>query len=217
VSTSVKDAADFVPETNELAVLGEAVQRCRGCELYRKATQAIFGESLGNTKTEHGIEIMMIGEQPGDKEDIAGHPFVGPAGKLLMQCLYEAEIDSKQVYITNAVKHFKWVPRGKIRLHKKPTITEVKACKPWLEAEIDSVKPKLIVCLGATAAQSLLGPKFRVSESRGRLQEVGNSPPIVATVHPASILRAQSDEDRQIQTKEFISDLRRAKKYLDTI
>ncbi len=160
---------------------------------------------------------MMIGEQPGDKEDIAGHPFVGPAGKLLMHCLNEAEIDPEQVYITNAVKHFKWEPRGKIRQHKKPRITEIKACKPWLDAELAAVKPKVIVCLGATAAQSLLGSKFRVSQSRGHPQGRGNFPPIIATVHPASILRAQSDEERQRQTVEFISDLRHANKYLQTI
>lgn len=217
MSSSVKGAAEFVPETNELTVLRQAIQRCHGCELYRKATQAVLGEGLGSARSDHRIEIMMIGEQPGDKEDVAGHPFVGPAGKLLMHCLNEAEIDPKQVYITNAVKHFKWEPRGKIRLHKKPTITEVKACKPWLEAELDAVKPKLIVCLGATAAQSLLGPKFRVSQSRGQLQGIENSPPILATVHPASILRAQSDDDRQNQTREFISDLRRANKYLDSL
>jgi DNA polymerase len=217
VSSSEKGAAEFVPETSELAVLRQAIQRCHGCDLYRRATQAVLGESLGSRKNDHKIKIMMIGEQPGDKEDIAGHPFVGPAGKFLMHCLEEAEIDPELVYITNAVKHFKWEPRGKKRLHKKPRISEIKACKPWLEAELDAVKPKLIVCLGATAAQSLLGPKFRVSQSRGHLQGIGDLPPIIATVHPASILRAQSDDDRQKQTVEFISDLRHANKYLRTI
>jgi uracil-DNA glycosylase family protein len=217
VTGSVKGAGHFVPEASELTVLRQAIQDCHGCELYRSATHAVFGESLGSTKSDHGIDIMMIGEQPGDKEDIAGHPFVGPAGRLLMQCLSEAEIDPKQVYITNAVKHFKWEPRGKIRLHKKPTLTEVRACKPWIEAELDVVKPKLIVCLGATGAQSLLGSKFRASQSRGHLQEVGELPPILATVHPASILRAQSDDDRQKQTIEFISDLRLAKQSLQRI
>jgi DNA polymerase len=214
---SVKGASEFVPEKNELAVFRQAVQRCHGCGLYRKATQAVFGEGFGNLKSDHRIKIMMIGEQPGDKEDIAGHPFVGPAGKLLMHCLDEAEIDPEQVYVTNAVKHFKWEPRGKIRLHKKPTITEIRACKPWLEAEIDAVKPKLIVCLGATAAQSLLGSKFRLSQSRGHVQGIRNPPPIIATVHPASILRAQSDEDRHRQRIEFVSDLRHANQYLHTM
>ena len=179
------------------------------------ATQAILGESLGNSG-DHAAAIMMIGEQPGDKEDLAGHPFVGPAGKLLTHCMSEAEIDPKQVYVTNAVKHFKWEPRGKIRLHKKPTISEIKACSPWLEAELAAVRPRLIVCLGATAAQSLLGSKFRVSQSRGLPQTIGSRPPIIATVHPASILRAQS-EDRDKQTAEFIADLRRAVDYLHTL
>jgi len=159
--SSAKGAAEFVPQTNELTVLRQAIQHCRGCALYRKATQAIFGENFAGAKGDHRIDIMMIGEQPGDKEDIAGHPFVGPAGKLLIHCLSEAEIDPKQVYITNAVKHFKWEPRGKIRLHKKPTITEVRACKPWLEAELNAVRPKLIVCLGATGAQVLLWSNLR--------------------------------------------------------
>jgi uracil-DNA glycosylase len=212
-----RGAVEFVPKTRELTVLRAAIQDCRGCELYRRATQAVLGESLGNTKNRRSNAIMMIGEQPGDKEDIAGHPFVGPAGKLLTVCLNEAEIDPDKVYLTNAVKHFKWEPRGKIRLHKKPSLTEVRACEPWLEAELDVVKPKLIICLGATAAQSLLGPKFRVSQSRARLQRSGNFPPIIATVHPASILRAQSDEDRRSQRAEFIADLRRANCYLRTI
>lgn len=217
MSLVVNDAAAFVPQQHNLRVLRQAIRSCHGCELYRNATQAVFGESLGSSKSNHEIDIMMVGEQPGDKEDIAGHPFVGPAGKLLMNCLKEAEIDPKQVYLTNAVKHFRWEPRGKRRLHKRPAITEVRACKPWLEAELDAVKPKLIVSLGATAAQSLLGPEFRVSMSRGRLQEVGNLPPIIATGHPASILRAQSDDDRQRELAEFIADLRRASDYLGTI
>ena len=217
MSSVVKGAAEFIPQTNKLKVLRQAIQVCRGCELYRKATQAVFGESLEKSERDHSIEIMMVGEQPGDKEDIAGRPFVGPAGKLLMHCLNEAGIRPKQVYLTNAVKHFKWEPRGKIRLHKKPTMNEVKACKPWLQAELDAIKPKLIICLGATAAQSLLGPKFRVSQSRGQPQRVGSLPPILATVHPASVLRARSDDDREKQTAEFIADLRYANHYICTI
>jgi uracil-DNA glycosylase family protein len=210
-------AAEFVPPRHELPILGKAVKDCRGCELYRGATQAVFGERLGDGKGSSRAAIMMIGEQPGDKEDLAGHPFVGPAGKLLAQCLSEAEIDPKQVYITNAVKHFKWEPRGKIRLHKKPSVTEIRACKPWLEAEMDAVKPKLIVCLGATAAQSLLGAQFRVSQSRGKLQQFGDLPPVIATVHPASILRARTEDDRHKQTADFIADLRYSKEFLRTI
>lgn len=211
-----KSAAEFVPDSANLTVLRRAVQECRGCELYKRATQAVFGENLGRTQTTRSAEIVMVGEQPGDKEDMEGRPFVGPAGKFLARCLEEAEIDPKQVYITNSVKHFKWEPRGKIRLHKKPSLMEVRACKPWLEAEIRAVKPKLIVCLGATAAQSLLGPAFRVSQSRGQQQQIDGYPPLIATVHPASILRAQSDEDRHRETAAFVADLRRANEYLRT-
>lgn len=207
-----KSAAEFLPESSSLSALRTAVQRCRGCELYKRATQAVFGENLARTRTPG--KIVMVGERPGDKEDLEGRPFVGPAGKLLARCLAEAGIDPKQVYITNAVKHFKWEPRGKFRLHKKPSLTEVHACKPWLEAEVRAVKPQLIVCLGATAAQSLLGPAFRVSKSRGEPQRIDGYPPVIATVHPASILRAQSDEDRHLQTAEFIADLRRVKEFL---
>lgn len=217
VPPAAKGAAAFVPESTALPVLRQAIQQCHGCELYRRATQAVLGENLGSAKSDHHGKIMMIGEQPGDKEDIAGHPFVGPAGKFLAQCLEEAEIDSKEVYITNTVKHFKWEARGKIRLHKKPSLTEVRACKPWLEAELHAVKPKLIVCLGATAAQSILGPEFRVSKSRGQPQLADSYPPVIATVHPASILRARSDEDRHRQTAEFIADLRQANEFLSTI
>ena len=210
-------AAEFVPARHELAILGKAVQGCRGCELYRDATQAVFGERMGEGKSNSRAAIMMIGEQPGDKEDLAGHPFVGPAGRLLAQCLSEAEIDPKQVYITNTVKHFKWEPRGKIRLHKKPSVGEIRACKPWLEAEMDAVKPRLIVCLGATAAQSLFGAKFRVSQSRGQLQQPGGLPPVIATVHPASILRARTEDDRHKQTADFIADLRSSREFLRSV
>jgi DNA polymerase len=216
-SAGTRGAAEFVPGRHEFAILRGAVQECRGCQLYRNATQAVFGERLAGVQGSHKADIMMVGEQPGDKEDLAGHPFVGPAGKLLAQCLEEAEIDTKQVYITNAVKHFKWEPRGKIRLHKKPSLTEVRACKPWLEAEIDAVDPRLIVCLGATAAQSLLGPKFRVMQSRGEPQQSDHLPPVIATVHPASILRARTDEDRRTQTAEFIRDLHSSKEFLRSI
>ena len=156
----------------------------------------------------------MIGEQPGDREDKEGHPFVGPAGRLLDECLENAGIDRKAVYVTNAVKHFKWEPRGKLRIHKKPSSSEIFACGPWLEKEIEVVRPGLIVCLGATASQALLGPKFKVTEAHGAIQSAGSYPPILATFHPSSILRAVTGEDRRRQTETFISDLRRAQEFL---
>lgn len=198
-------AAKFLPSVHSFPALRSAAQKCRGCDLYRKATQAVFGE--GSTDRPR---MMMIGEQPGDREDKEGRPFVGPAGKLMGRCLDEAGIDRGEVYVTNAVKHFKWEPRGKIRLHKRPDSAEVFACRPWLEAERDTIQPELIVCLGATAAQALLGKDFRVTRAHGVMQQVEGWPPIVATAHPASILRARTDEDRQRQTAEFIQDLRNA-------
>ena len=212
-----------MPQTRSLPVLREAVQGCRGCELYRNATQAVFGEMEGlvSDRETPRARMLMIGEQPGDREDKDGHPFVGPAGKLLDQCLEEAGIDRKAVYLTNAVKHFKWEPRGKLRIHKKPSSSEIFACSPWLEAEIETVRPELIVCLGATAAQALLGSKFKVTVSHGTIQKStpgdspgGNYPPILATFHPSSILRAVTDEDRHRQTEIFIADLRKAEAYL---
>ncbi len=208
-------AARFVPDTRSLKVLTEAVQGCRGCDLYRNATQAVFGEmDPGTGDTARRAQMMMIGEQPGDREDKEGHPFVGPAGRLLDQCLEEAGIDRKAVYVTNAVKHFKWEPRGKLRIHKKPSSSEIFACSPWLNAEIETVRPALIVCLGATAAQALLGSKFKVTASHGQIQETDNYPPILATFHPSSILRAITNEDRHRQTEVLVSDLREAQAFL---
>lgn len=214
MSDSSTGAAEFVPKTRSLAVLRQAVQHCRGCELYRRATQAVLGEIESGAAPGSRAAMMMIGEQPGDKEDLAGRPFVGPAGKLLDRCLEQAEIDRNQVYITNAVKHFKWEQRGKIRLHKRPSVGEVSACRPWLDAELEVVRPKLIVCLGAVAAQGLLGTRFKVTVSHGTEQHADGYPPIIATAHPASILRAASHEDRERQTAQFISDLRRASEFL---
>jgi uracil-DNA glycosylase len=208
----IPGAEPFLPPSHKLPVLREAVQACRGCELYRNATQAVFGEVIGR-KSAHA-RMMMVGEQPGDREDKDGHPFVGPAGKLLDRCLEEAGIDRRDVYVTNAVKHFKWEPRGKARLHKKPNSSEIFACSPWLRAETESVRPGLIVCLGATAAQSLLGAAFRVTRSHGTVQKAEGWPPILATAHPASILRARTDDDRHRQTAEFIEDLRKARLFL---
>ena len=207
--TEKGNAAQFVPDGRTLSVLALAVQKCKGCDLYRNATQAVFGEI--NSRDGGGrrkIAIMMIGEQPGDQEDKQGKPFVGPAGKLLDKALEEAEIDRGEVYVTNAVKHFKWEPRGKVRLHKKPSLKEINACRPWLDAELATVKPKLIVALGATAAQGLLGSGFRITQAHGKVQEAPGLPPIIATLHPSAILRAQTDEDRHSQMRILVEDLR---------
>jgi uracil-DNA glycosylase len=207
-------AKSFVPEDRTLSVLRTAVQKCKGCDLYRDATQAVFGELESGTGTQKPkVAIMMIGEQPGDREDKEGRPFVGPAGKLLDKCLAEAEIDRQKVYVTNAVKHFKWEPRGRLRIHKKPSMQEIHACRPWLEAELETVRPELIVCLGATAAQGLLGSSFRVTQNHGKVQEAPGLPPIMATLHPSAILRAQTEEDRHEQMKTFVEDLRIAARY----
>jgi len=206
-----ESAAPFVPQDRTLPVLAEAVQKCKGCDLYKNATQAVFGDienGVGATKPK--VTIMMIGEQPGDQEDKQGRPFVGPAGKLLDKALEEAEIDRGKVYVTNAVKHFKWEPRGKQRIHKKPSMKEINACRPWLDAELETVQPKLIVALGATAAQGLLGSSFRITQSHGRVQDAPGLPPIIATLHPSAILRAQTDEDRHAQMRILVEDLREA-------
>jgi uracil-DNA glycosylase len=208
-------AALFVPKDRTLPVMREAVQKCHGCDLYRNATQAVFGELETGTEIQQPkVAIMMIGEQPGDREDREGRPFVGPAGKLLDRCLAEAEIDRRKVYVTNTVKHFKWEPRGKLRIHKKPSMREIHACKPWLEAELEAVRPELIVCLGAVAAQSLLGSKFKITQSHGEVQKTEGLPPIIATLHPSAILRARSEEDRDHDTRVFLEDLRRVAAYV---
>ena len=203
-----ESAAPFVPDDRTLPVLREAIQHCHGCDLYRNATQAVFGElETGAEAKRPKVAVMMIGEQPGNQEDLEGRPFVGPAGKLLDRCLEEAEIDRRKVYVTNTVKHFKWEPRGKLRIHKKPSMKEIHACRPWLEAELEAVRPELIVCLGAVAAQSLLGSEFKVTKSHGEVQHVKGLPPIVVTLHPSAILRARTEEDRERDTRIFIQDL----------
>lgn len=203
-----ESAAPFVPDDRTLPVLREAIQHCHGCSLYRNATQAVFGElEAGAEAKRPKVAVMMIGEQPGNQEDLEGRPFVGPAGKLLDKCLEEAKIDRRKVYVTNTVKHFKWEPRGKLRIHKKPSPKEIHACKPWLEAELEAVRPELIVCLGAVAAQSLLGSEFKVTKSHGEVQHVIGLPPIVATLHPSAILRARTEADRERDTRIFIQDL----------
>lgn len=196
-------AADLIPERPTLPDLKAAAAGCHACDLYRTATQTVFGEG------EVHAEVMFVGEQPGDREDIEGRPFVGPAGKVLDEALQEAGIDRARVYITNAVKHFKWTPQGKRRLHQKPNAAEVSACRPWLDAEIAVVKPEILVCLGATAAQALLGRDFRVSQQRGQFIERPGLPLMMATVHPSSILRAVDEESRQLEMRAFIRDLKR--------
>lgn len=208
-SAGAETAAPFVPPERTLSVLREAVQQCRGCDLYRHATQAVFGElEAGGATARPKVSVVMIGEQPGDKEDLEGRPFVGPAGKLLDKCLEEAGIDRRKVYVTNTVKHFKWEPRGKLRIHKKPGLREIRACRPWLDAELETLRPELIVCLGAVAAQALLGASFKITADHGKVQEVEGFPPILATLHPSAILRARTDEDRHSQMAILSGDLR---------
>jgi uracil-DNA glycosylase len=214
-SVAKEGAAPFVPGDRTLPVLREAVQRCHGCDLYRNATQAVFGElETGGASKRPKVAIMMIGEQPGNQEDKEGRPFVGPAGKLLDKCLEEAEIDRRKVYVTNTVKHFKWEPRGKLRIHKKPNMKEIHACRPWLDAELELVRPELIVCLGAVAAQSLLGSGFKITQSHGEVQRRDGLPPIIATLHPSAILRARTDDDRDRDMNVLLNDLRLAGKFL---
>lgn len=195
-------AAGFLPERRTLPVLREASKKCRGCDLWVKGTQTVFGEGAAHA------EVIFVGEQPGDKEDLTGKPFVGPAGAVLDKALVAAGIDRKQVYVTNAVKHFNWEPRGKRRIHKKPNAMQIAACRPWLDAEIAAIKPRVIVCLGATAAQALLGRTFKVTQRRGELIPSELAPYIVATVHPSSILRAPDDQTRHEEMARFIDDLR---------
>jgi uracil-DNA glycosylase len=197
-----------VPPSATLPELKRAGASCTACDLYERATQTVFGEGPPRAA------VMFVGEQPGDSEDIAGRPFVGPAGKLLDQVLEEVAIDRTQVYVTNVVKHFKWIPAGKRRLHAKPNAREISACRPWLEAEIASVKPKVLVCLGATAAQTLLGRNFRVSRQRGELIPSPFAPYAIATVHPSSLLRAPDEETRRLEKERFVEDLRKVAKLL---
>jgi uracil-DNA glycosylase family protein len=197
-------AADFLPARKTLASLKRAACRCQGCDLYRNATQTVFGEGSKDAR------LILIGEQPGDREDMEGHPFVGPAGRLLDQALEAAGIDRDDVYVTNAVKHFKWMERGKRRLHKKPSSREIAACRPWLESEIEVLKPEGLICLGATAAQALLGPAFRITQHRGELMKSDLAAWILATYHPSAVLRAPDDDRRHQMRQELIDDLRAA-------
>jgi uracil-DNA glycosylase len=194
-------AAPLVPERPSLPKLREAAAGCTACELYKTGTQTVFGEGARNA------EVVFVGEQPGDQEDKAGRPFVGPAGRLLDEALEDAAIDRTQVYVTNVVKHFKWRARGKRRIHQKPNWSEIAACRPWLESELAVVEPRILVCLGATAAQALLGPQFRVTQQRGEPVESDLAEHVLATVHPSSILRGDP-ESREREYDAFVNDLR---------
>jgi uracil-DNA glycosylase len=204
-----RSAAPFVPVTSSIRTLATAAHECRGCDLYKTATQVVFGAGPKNAR------VMFVGEQPGDQEDRQGTPFVGPAGAMLDKALEDAGIPRRDVYVTNAVKHFKWEPRGKRRIHKKPRISEIKACRPWLEAELRAVKPQVVVLLGATAAQSIMGSQFKLMQNRGKLLQtpgpVGRDLPverIVATIHPSAVLRAPDAEGRRAAYESLVADLK---------
>jgi uracil-DNA glycosylase len=207
---SANSLVNIISAKATLAELRSAARDCKACDLWRTATQTVFGEGASKAK------VMFVGEQPGDQEDRSGHPFVGPSGRVLDHALSVAGIDRSEVYVTNVVKHFKWsaAERGKRRIHKKPRHSEIQACRPWLDAELDRIKPEVLVCLGASAAQALLGKDFRVSRERGRLIESNLAPYVIATVHPSSILRAQDDESRHSQMHAFIDDLRQVARTL---
>jgi len=197
-----QSAASFVPPRPTLRTAKLAAADCRGCDLWRNATQTVFGDGSSRAS------VVFVGEQPGDAEDLAGKPFVGPAGRVLDRALEAVGIDRERVYVTNAVKHFKWEPRGKRRIHAKPRLSEIRACRPWLETELALIRPRALVCLGATAAQALLGPSFRVTAARGTFVQSPLAPLVMATVHPSSILRARTDDERHQAMEAFVADLR---------
>lgn len=201
---------ELLPDRPTIRKVREVARECKACDLYKRGTQTVFGEGPAS------VAVMLVGEQPGDAEDLAGHPFVGPAGKLLDRALEEAGIDRGRVYVTNVVKHFKWEPRGKRRIHAKPNAKEIGACKPWLDAEIALVRPRVIVCLGATAAQAVLGRGFRVTQQRGAFVKSPLAELVTATVHPSSILRAPDDDARRQEMRDFVADLKKVAKALNT-
>jgi uracil-DNA glycosylase len=204
MSARIQTAEMLIPRSASLAGLRDASAGCRACDLWKLGTQTVFGEGSQHAR------VMLVGEQPGDKEDLQGRPFVGPAGAVLDKALAAAGIDRSDVYVTNIVKHFKWEPRGKRRIHKKPNVIEITACRPWLDAEIRIVRPEVVVLLGATAAQGIMGRNFRVSQSRGQWLDSDIAPHVMATVHPSSILRAQDDDSRHEERARFVADLRKA-------
>jgi DNA polymerase len=208
MATRETSAAPFVPKTTSLRALTAAAHECRGCDLYKTATQVVFGEGP------RSASVMFVGEQPGDQEDRQGEPFVGPAGALLDKALADAGIPRTEVYVTNAVKHFKWEPRGKRRIHKKPRMSEIKACRPWLEAELRAIKPAILVCLGATAAQSVLGPQFKLMQHRGEILPSTLADRVLATIHPSAVLRAPDAEGRRAAYAMLVDDLRTVAKAL---
>jgi DNA polymerase len=203
MATPYPTALPFLPEYPTLENIWQAAQGCRGCDLYKTGTQAVLGAGPGKAPA------FFVGEQPGDQEDLAGKPFVGPAGRVLDEALEEVGIPRSEVFVTNAVKHFKWEPRGKRRIHQKPTLGEVKACRPWLETELALVRPRIIVCLGATAAQSILGPQIRITRDHGQFFESPWSPLTTATLHPSALLRMPDEEKRQAARTKFLEDLRK--------
>jgi DNA polymerase len=197
----MSSAAEYLPASRSLKALDAAAQTCRGCDLYKDATQAVFGRGR------RSAELMLVGEQPGDKEDLEGEPFVGPAGRLLDRALEEAGIDRGETYVTNAVKHFKWRPKGKRRLHQTPRAGEIEACKPWLQAEIEAVDPQALLAMGATAARSLFGPKVKVTKDRGRPLESPLASVAAVTIHPSAILRLRDHDEREAELAAFVADL----------
>jgi DNA polymerase len=202
--TSASSAEPFVPPSPTLPALRAAAAQCTGCDLYKNATQTVFGEGSSIAR------VLLLGEQPGDQEDQQGRPFVGPAGKLLERALAELGVDRRDVYVTNAVKHFKWRPVGKRRLHQKPTLREIRACYPWLAAELQVIRPQLVICLGASAARAVLGQEVRVNEVRGEVLRFQDRPPVFVTVHPSSLLRIPDETQRREAYRAFVEDLSRA-------
>ncbi|HEX2140603.1 MAG TPA: UdgX family uracil-DNA binding protein [Woeseiaceae bacterium] len=200
MSRGEPSAADFLPERRNMRSLPAAARSCRGCDLWQNATQTVFGEGLKRAR------LMLVGEMPGNDEDLAGRPFVGPAGRILNQALDEARIERRDAYVTNVVKHFKWEPRGKRRLHKKPNAAEVNACRPWFDAELAVLQPDVLVCLGATAAKALLGPAFRVSKEHGRFVDSDLAPYVTATGHPSAVLRARDSASRTEMMRALVAD-----------
>src|SRR4030095_10921750 len=209
--TVTKSAAQFLPERRTLESLRAAARSCQGCDLYKNATQTVFGEGPKDAS------VMLVGEQPGDMEDRQGHPFVGPAGRLLDKVLGDARIPRDEVYITNAVKHFKWIQRGKRRLHQKPSIRQVVACKPWLEAEIEVVHPKVIVCLGATAALSMVGRTVRITQERGKFFDTDSGAVVFITIHPSSIYRLREKDEQEKEYRRFVAEMKTVQRKLRSI